>query len=104
MRRCNCNATYRKSVFSFAGRFTHHLEDAQLIVPRKVNDRGELVSHRLTHHHHHHHPDADYSDGQDLLSGNFRRVRRDVQREEEEERKLHYHVDVDNQTLHLVLE
>uniref|UniRef100_A0A1Q3G327 Putative disintegrin metalloproteinases with thrombospondin repeat n=1 Tax=Culex tarsalis TaxID=7177 RepID=A0A1Q3G327_CULTA len=67
------------------GLFTHHLKDAQLVIPRKVSHRGALLSHRLVHFH----------DSEEL----GHRKRRAIVDE-----RLHYHVDVDDQTLHLELE
>lgn len=51
------------------------MRDAHLVIPRKVNFKGETLSHNLTHHHHALTP----------------------------ENKLHYHIDFNNETLHLEL-
>jgi hypothetical protein len=64
--------------------FSNSLHDAQLIVPRKVNSDGELVSHDLIHHHSHDHYDE--STG------------------EVDDHKVYYHLDINNETLHLELE
>ncbi|XP_055605600.1 uncharacterized protein LOC129753778 [Uranotaenia lowii] len=114
------------------GLYTHHLEDsAQLVVPRKVNHRGEFLSHRLVHHHHQQqqqHLDRqrpndgqhslDYDSQQDWDQNRIvedldniygRRVKRSASADNAGEeladpKKLHYHVDVGDQTLHLELE
>lgn len=73
----------RVNIFSYilhillSGLYTHHLEGSNLIIPRKVNHIGELISHNLTHHH-----------DEDNL----------------EDDKLHYHIELDDETLHLELE
>lgn len=66
---------YWSVFFNCLGLYSSHLDDAILTIPRKVNHRGEHVSHNLTHHHH------------ELSLDN----------------KLHYHIDFDNETLHLEL-
>lgn len=38
----------------FSGLYTlpQHLHDHEIVIPRKVNHRGDLISHNVTHHHH----------------------------------------------------
>ncbi|XP_058824477.1 A disintegrin and metalloproteinase with thrombospondin motifs 12 [Topomyia yanbarensis] len=98
------------------GLYTNRLEDAQLVVPRKVNQRGDMISHRLAHYHHlHHHHHAhrlhqrEQQQQQPQLGDDAappsadRRSRREVNAVEEGG-KLHYRIDVADQTLHLELE
>nr|XP_029726865.1 A disintegrin and metalloproteinase with thrombospondin motifs 12-like isoform X2 [Aedes albopictus] len=111
----------RRSGSEHQGLFTHHLENAVLVIPRKVNHQGELISHQLTHHHHHHHDDhhREYQNKpprhldrsvfdekqHDDEAPNQHRVRRSpASIGEAADGKLHYHVDVEDQTLHLELE
>lgn len=37
----------------FSGIYTlqQHLHDHEIVIPRKVNHRGDLISHNVTHHH-----------------------------------------------------
>lgn len=118
----SCSFLFRAlSVTPLAGLFTHHLENAVLVIPRKVNHQGELISHQLTHHHHHHHDDhhREYQNKpprhldrsvfdekqHDDEAPNQHRVRRSpASIGEAADGKLHYHVDVEDQTLHLELE
>uniref|UniRef100_A0A182MTT4 Peptidase M12B propeptide domain-containing protein n=1 Tax=Anopheles culicifacies TaxID=139723 RepID=A0A182MTT4_9DIPT len=85
------------SVLTYQGLYTHHLDDdVSLIVPRKVNHRGEILSHELTHHHAHE---------QDVLrtdNGRWRSRRSTV--ENNPSQQLHYHLDIDGETHHLELE
>ncbi|XP_058455762.1 A disintegrin and metalloproteinase with thrombospondin motifs 7 isoform X2 [Malaya genurostris] len=102
--------------FEYQGLYTDRLEDAQLVVPRKVNQRGDMISHRLAHyhhhlhhhHHHHHHYEAQLDGTEEAPSPQQNpppgrsRSRRDAT--DEEGGKLHYRIDVADQTLHLELE
>lgn len=64
-----------KIIFSFlSGKYTHNISTGHLVIPRKVDHKGQHISHNLTHHHDIH--------GKDL----------------------HYHIEVGNETLHLELE
>ncbi|XP_055540062.1 A disintegrin and metalloproteinase with thrombospondin motifs 7 [Wyeomyia smithii] len=91
------------------GLYTNRLEEAQLIVPRRVNRQGDLISHRLTHYHHHHHQQQqqqpsqreDIFDGEKVLTSRNRRSRRELHEIDE---KLHYQIDIVDQTLHVELE
>ncbi|CAD7087043.1 unnamed protein product [Hermetia illucens] len=56
------------------GKYTHNISTGHLVIPRKVDHKGQHISHNLTHHHDIH--------GKDL----------------------HYHIEVGNETLHLELE
>lgn len=40
--------------FLFSGLYTlqQHLHDHEIVIPRKVNHLGNLISHNVTHHHH----------------------------------------------------
>lgn len=60
----------------FKGIYSHNLEMGHLIIPRKVNQLGEHLSHNLTHFH----------------------------QDNEDEEKLHYHISFDNQTFHIELQ
>lgn len=39
---------------SFIGVYSlqEHIHDHQIVIPRKVNHQGDLISHNVTHHHH----------------------------------------------------
>ena len=62
------------SVSPFIGKYTNDLLAGNIVIPRKVNDIGEYLSHNLTHYH---------SNSTDLL---------------------HLHIDMNNETWHLELE
>ncbi|XP_041764889.1 A disintegrin and metalloproteinase with thrombospondin motifs 7 [Anopheles merus] len=82
---------------SYQGLYTHHLnEGVRVIVPRKVNHLGEIVSHTLTHHHTHGEDESHSDRGR-------RRGRRSVV-ESNPSQQLHYHIDIDDETLHVELE
>lgn len=66
------------------GIFSDRLDDAHLIVPRKVNSDGELVSHILNHHHEHDHYRDESGDAADHA--------------------VHYQIDLHDETLHLEME
>ena len=66
------------------GIFSNSLDEAHLIIPRKVNSDGELMSHILNHHHEHDH----YVNG----TG------------DSEDHTVHYQIDLHNETLHLEME
>jgi hypothetical protein len=68
----------------FPGIYTHNLAEAHLVVPRKVNTFGEHLSHNLNHRHNHNHYNDATGDAED--------------------HKVHYHIDLHNETLHLELE
>ncbi|XP_058060876.1 A disintegrin and metalloproteinase with thrombospondin motifs 7 [Anopheles bellator] len=75
------------------GLYTHHLEGAALVVPRKVNHRGETITHVLTHHH------------AESPSGDRRRRRSAPESiPPQQQQLLQYHIDVGDETLHLELE
>jgi Reprolysin family propeptide len=80
MRRRNNFSTSQR----IPGIFSNSLHEAQLTVPRKVSASGEQLSHDLIHHHEHDHYDEDTGEADD--------------------HKVHYHVDINNETLHLELE
>ncbi|XP_061392659.1 A disintegrin and metalloproteinase with thrombospondin motifs 6-like [Musca vetustissima] len=71
------------------GLHSDELKSGELIIPRKVNRNGEFVSHNLQHHH-----------GQHYKHNRKRRSIDDTQLEPE----VHYHLDIENETLHLELE
>lgn len=76
------------------GLYTHHLKTAKLVVPRKVNHLGETVSHVLTHHHE--------TGIRSTIHEDHKRLRRNAPRHFPSQ--LHYHLDIDEDTLHLELE
>uniref|UniRef100_A0A182JAX5 Uncharacterized protein n=1 Tax=Anopheles atroparvus TaxID=41427 RepID=A0A182JAX5_ANOAO len=80
---------------SHQGLYTHHLENAKLIVPRRVNHLGETISHLLTHHH-------ETPERCSILKKDHRRQRRNAL--EHYHSQLHYHLDIDDETLHLEVE
>uniref|UniRef100_A0A182VWA1 Peptidase M12B domain-containing protein n=1 Tax=Anopheles minimus TaxID=112268 RepID=A0A182VWA1_9DIPT len=85
------------SAFTYQGLYTHHLDDGvNLIVPRKVNHLGEILSHELTHHHAHEHDEL-HTD-----NGRWRSRRSTV--ENNPSQQLHYHLEIDGETHHLELE
>ncbi|XP_053669727.1 A disintegrin and metalloproteinase with thrombospondin motifs 7, partial [Anopheles nili] len=85
------------AVSKHQGIYTHHLDaNVKLTIPRKVNHLGETLSHVLTHHH---------GNGYDKSKSNQGRWQ--TQRRAPEStytlQKIHYHIDVDEETLHLEL-
>lgn len=64
--------------------FSNNLHEAYLIVPRKVNTDGRLVSHYLNHHHEHDHYNENTGDSSI--------------------HSLHYQIDLHNETFHIELE
>lgn len=56
------------------GEFSNEINGGQVIVPRKVFSNGTHLTHILTHYHSH-----------------------------DPDEKLHYHIDLNNETLHLEL-
>ncbi|XP_012218782.1 A disintegrin and metalloproteinase with thrombospondin motifs 7 isoform X4 [Linepithema humile] len=48
------NLEARQGVSNIRGMYTpqEHLYDHEIVIPRKVNFRGDLISHNVTHHHH----------------------------------------------------
>lgn len=52
----------RLTLFSFSGLYTlrEHLHDHEIVIPRKVDHVGDLISHNVTHHHHEHGPIVRY--------------------------------------------
>lgn len=71
-------------LFEIPGMFSNSLHEAHLTIPRKTNNKGELMSLILNHHHEHDH----YTDGKG----------------EPEDHTVHYQIDFHNETLHLELE
>ena len=74
------------------GLYSHRISGGQLVVPRKVNHLGHHLSHDLTHHW----TEDDDDDG----GGLTKRRRRFVG----EPAALHYHLELNNETLHIELE
>lgn len=70
--------------FLFSGKYSKSLHEAHLIIPRRVNSEGALITHHLSHHHQHDH----YREGPGDPS----------------DHSIHYHIDLHNETLHLELE
>ncbi|XP_075156811.1 ADAM metallopeptidase with thrombospondin type 1 motif B [Haematobia irritans] len=71
------------------GLHSDELKSGELVIPRKVTKSGEFISHNLIHHH-----------GQHYKHNRKRRSIEDMHLEPE----VHYHVDIQNETLHLQLE
>lgn len=63
------------SLFSSQGIYSNGIANGKLVIPRKVDQHGNHVSHLLDHYH-----------------------------DEASESTLHYHLEIDNETLHLELE
>jgi Reprolysin family propeptide len=82
------NIILKINIFSlqmdFLGMFSNSLDDAYLVIPRKVNINGELISHQLNHHHEHYHYD--------------------VESDDPSTHAIHYQIDLQNETLHIELE
>uniref|UniRef100_A0A182NR21 Peptidase M12B domain-containing protein n=1 Tax=Anopheles dirus TaxID=7168 RepID=A0A182NR21_9DIPT len=92
----------KRSFRTFLGLYTHHLgEGVKLIVPRKVNDAGETISHTLTHHHH---GASNERDESRMESRGLRRRRSRSAEGSDPSNQLHYHIETDDGTLHLELE
>lgn len=75
--------------FFISGMFTDDLQEAHLIIPRRVNHVGEILSHNLTHHHEH---------------KQYEKFKKNSNSFNDDEHKVHYHIDFQNETLHLELE
>lgn len=65
------------------GKFSHNVDSGHLFVPRRVHSNGTHLSYNVTHFHEFNHPNEIDSDQLD---------------------KLHYHIDLHNETLHIELE
>lgn len=73
------------SLVSFkTGKFSHDIDSGHLFVPRRVHSNGTHLSYNVTHFHEFNHPNE--ISGSDQLD------------------KLHYHIDLHDETLHLELE
>ncbi|CRL05730.1 CLUMA_CG018759, isoform A [Clunio marinus] len=77
-------ATLASGAIEHRGIFSNSLREANLIIPRKVNNEGDFISHDLVHHHAHDYYNEETGDSED--------------------HKVHYHIDLHNETLHLELE
>lgn len=74
---CEIHSIFAKFIsfyfLCYLGKYSDEIDFGHLVIPRKVHDNGTHLTHNLTHHH------DDQSD------------------------KLHYHIDLVDQTLHLEL-
>lgn len=73
----------------FVGLHSDELISGELIIPRKVTASGEFLTHNLIHHHDQHYK--------------HQRKRRSLE-ETSLAPEVHYHVAIQNETLHLELE
>lgn len=86
----------------FSGLYSDDIGDGQLVVPRKVNHLGEHISHDLTHHWREQDEDSGNVDGLWGLANKPSRIRRSAGNPSPA--ALHYHLDLNNETLHIELE
>lgn len=88
----------------FSGLYSDNIGDGLLVVPRKVNHRGEHISHDLTHHWRE--QEEDEEEGLWGLANKRRRRNRRSAGDPSATAAaaLHYHLELNNETLHIELE
>lgn len=88
----------------FSGLYSDNIGDGLLVVPRKVNHRGEHISHDLTHHWR----EQEEDEGEGLWGLANKRRRRNRRSAGDlsatAAAALHYHLELNNETLHIELE
>lgn len=90
----------------FSGLYSDNIGDGLLVVPRKVNHRGEHISHDLTHHWREQEEEEEDAEGLWGLANKRRRRNRRSAGDPSATAAgaLHYHLELNNETLHIELE